>query len=255
MQYHYRMSSSLSPVFMTIAAFASTLGGGAMALRFRDRLHYLLGFTAGVLLGVVAFDLLPEVFEIARGRGFEPTGAMVTLVVGFLLFHALEKFVLVHPAQEEHYTHHHHPNVGLASAAVLAAHSFMDGVAIGIGFQVSTSVGLTVALAVIAHDFSDGLNTVSLMLRHRNSSGRAMAMLLVDAIAPVAGALSTLAFAIPPFQLMLYLGFFAGFLLYIAVSDILPEAHSRAGPGIAWRLIGLTCCGAAFVYGVVRFSP
>ncbi|MBW8757992.1 MAG: ZIP family metal transporter [Burkholderiales bacterium] len=248
------MFTGITPVVLAGAAVASTLGGGALALRFRDRLHYLLGFTAGVLLGVVAFDLLPEIFSLARENAFDASAAMVALVVGFLLFHGLEKFVLVHPAQENHYSHHHHPHVGLASAAVLAAHSCMDGVAIGIGWQVSPMVGLTVALAVIAHDFSDGLNTVSLMLRHRNSTRRAIAMLVVDALAPLLGVLLTQAFTIPPFQLMVYLGFFAGFLLYIGVSDILPEAHSRAGPGIAARLIALTCCGAAFVWLVVRQS-
>jgi zinc transporter ZupT len=249
------MFAGFSPVAVTAAAAVSTLAGGAMALRFRDRLHYLLGFTAGVLLGVVAFDLLPEIFALARNHGFDPSGSMIALVVGFLLFHSLEKFVLVHPAQEDHYSHHHHPHVGFVSAAVLAAHSGMDGVAIGIGFQVSPMVGLTVAMAVIAHDFSDGLNTVSLMLRHRNSTRHALTMLVIDAVAPLAGVLLTLAFTIPPFQLMTYLGFFAGFLLYIGVSDILPEAHSRAGPGVALRLIALTCCGAAFVYTVVRLSP
>jgi ZIP family zinc transporter len=249
------MFAGISAVTLSAAAVVSTLAGGAMALRFRDRLHYLLGFTAGVLLGVVSFDLLPEVFALARAHDFDPSAAMVALVVGFLLFHSLEKFVLVHPAQEGHYSHHHHPQVGLASAAVLAAHSCMDGVAIGIGFQVSPLVGLTVAIAVIAHDFSDGLNTVSLMLRHRNSTRRAVAMLAVDALAPLVGVLLTLVVAIPPFQLMVYLGFFAGFLLYIGVSDILPEAHSRAGPGVALKLIALTCAGAAFVYTVVRVSP
>jgi ZIP family zinc transporter len=248
------MFAGISPIVLATAAVFSTLGGGALALRFRDRLHYLLGFTAGVLLGVVAFDLLPEVFALAQAHGFDPTASMIALVVGFLLFHSLEKFVLVHPAQEEHYSHHHHPHLGLASAAVLAAHSCMDGVAIGVGFQVSPLVGLTVAMAVIAHDFSDGLNTVATMLRHRNSTRRALAMLAVDALAPLAGVLLTLAVTIPPFQLMVYLGFFAGFLLYIGVSDILPEAHSRAGSGVALRLIALTCCGAAFVWLVVRQS-
>jgi ZIP family zinc transporter len=181
------MSLAISPVVMTLGAFVSTLGGGAMALRFRDRLHYLLGFTAGVLLGVVAFDLLPAVFALAREHAIEADGAMIALVLGFLVFHALEKFVLVHPAQEEHYTHHHHPHVGLASAAVLAAHSFMDGVAIGIGWQVSPAVGVTVALAVIAHDFSDGLNTVRLWRRHRNSTRRASGRLVVDAAATSTG--------------------------------------------------------------------
>ena len=249
------MLAGFSPIALTAAAVVSTLAGGAMALRFRDRLHYLLGFTAGVLLGVVAFDLLPEIFTLAREHAYDPTAATIALVVGFLLFHGLEKFVLVHPAQEEHYSHHHHPHVGTASALVLAAHSCMDGVAIGLGFQVSAMVGLTVAIAVIAHDFSDGLNTVGLMLRHRNSTRRAIVMLAVDALAPLVGVLLTLAFTIPPFQLMTYLGFFAGFLLYIGVSDILPEAHSRAGPGVATKLIALTCCGAGFVWLVVRASP
>ena len=245
------MLSGLSPVALTIAAVVSTLAGGAMALRFRDRLHYLLGFTAGVLLGVVAFDLLPEIFSLAQSHAFDPSASMIALVAGFLVFHGLEKFVLVHPAQEDHYSHHHHPNIGLASAAVLAAHSCMDGVAIGIGFQVSPMVGLTVALAVIGHDFSDGLNTVSLMLRHRNSTRRALAMLAVDALAPLAGVLLTLAFTIPPFQLMVYLGFFAGFLLYIGASDILPEAHSERSSALT---ILLTCLGTGFVYVVSRIA-
>src|SRR6476620_446185 len=121
----------MSPVLLTLAAFGSTLGGGALALRYRDRLRYLLGFTAGMLLGVVSFDLLPEVFVLAQAHGLDASQGMMALVVGFLLFHSLEKFVLVHPAHEAHYAHHHHPHVGSLSALVLAAHSFMDGMAIG----------------------------------------------------------------------------------------------------------------------------
>jgi zinc transporter ZupT len=59
---------------------------------------------------------------------------------------------------------------------------------------------------------------------------------------------------VPPSSLMLYLGFFAGFLLYIGVSDILPEAHSRAMPAIAVRLIALTCAGAAVIFAVARLA-
>jgi hypothetical protein len=47
----FAMVPAISPLVLTAAAVVSTLAGGAMALRFRDRLHYLLGFTAGVLLG------------------------------------------------------------------------------------------------------------------------------------------------------------------------------------------------------------
>jgi len=241
-------------ILLSLAAFLSTLCGGLFALRFRKRLHLILSFTAGVLLGVVAFDILPEIFALAHDVGADPIGGMIALVAGFLLFHSLEKFVLLHHGHEADYATHHHPRVGVLSALALAGHSFMDGVGIGLAFQVSQAVGIAVALAVIAHDFCDGLNTVSLMLLHKNSGSRSSKMLLLDAIAPVLGAASTLAFSVPPFVLMLYLGFFAGFLLYIGAADILPEAHSQAGTAAAGRLIALTFAGAAFIFVAVRVA-
>jgi zinc transporter ZupT len=244
----------MNAFLFSLATFLSTSIGGLFALRFRDRLHLVLGFTAGVLLGVVSFDLLPEIFELSRRLGSDGQPAMVALAGGFLLFHGLEKFVLVHRVHEAEYAHHHHPSVGVLSAVALIGHSFMDGVGIGLAFQVSPAVGFTVAVAVIAHDFCDGLNTVSLMLMHRNTTARALGMLALDAIAPVLGAVSTLAFSVPPESLVLYLGFFAGFLLYIGASDILPQAHSRAGPAAALSLIGLTVLGASFIYVVIRVT-
>lgn len=238
-------------ILFPLAAFFSTCIGGLFALRFRDRLHYILSFTAGVLLGVVSFDLLPEIFELAHEHALDAGNAMIALVVGFLLFHSLEKFVLVHHVHENDYPEHRHPHVGMFSALSLAGHSFMDGVGIGLGFQVSESVGIIVAFAVIAHDFCDGLNTVSLMLVNHNTTRRSLAMLLLDAVAPVLGAASTLLFEVPPAVLMLYLGFFAGFLLYIGAADILPEAHSQNRSSITLRLIGLTCLGAAFIFYAV----
>jgi len=92
---------------------------------------------------------------------------MVALAIGFLVFHILEKTILIHHAHEEEYAQHTHPQVGILSAIALAGHSFMDGLGIGLGFQVSQSMGMLVALAVISHDFTDGMNTVTLMLTHK----------------------------------------------------------------------------------------
>ncbi|MCC6473764.1 MAG: ZIP family metal transporter [Burkholderiales bacterium] len=244
----------MNVLLFSLASFLSTAAGGLFALRYRDRLHLILSFTAGVLLGVVSFDILPEIFELAQQHRIEPTGAMVALVAGFLLFHSLEKFLLVHHIHEEDYAHHHHPRVGMLSALALIGHSFMDGVGIGLAFQVSTPTGVAVALAVIAHDFCDGLNTVSLMLAHHNTTRRAFAMLVMDAVAPILGAACTLVFTLPPHALLLYLGFFAGFLLYIGASDVLPEAHSRSGPSAALSLIALTCLGAVLMFVAARLA-
>lgn len=122
--------------------------------------------------------------------------------------------------------------------------------AIGLGFQAGEAVGITVAIAVIAHDFTDGLNTVNLMLLNKNRPKRAAMFLLFDALAPVLGAASTILFHVSDGVLVIYLGFFAGFLLYIGASEILPEAHSEHS---SYRTIGLTVAGVVFMFVVTYF--
>ena len=57
--------SCACPSSSRCTAVLSTALGGFVALRSRDRLHLVLGFAAGVMLGLVAFDLLPELFELS----------------------------------------------------------------------------------------------------------------------------------------------------------------------------------------------
>ena len=229
--------------------FLSTLVGGLFGIKKREQLHYIESFTAGVLLGVCFFDIVPQAFRITNSLGSEPTPMLVALVTGFLIFHVLEKAILIHHSHEAEYADHKHPSVGLFGAFGLAFHSFLDGVGIGVGFQVGPNVGLLIAIAVIAHDFSDGLNTIALMLAHKNTTRKTVTLLLVDAAAPVVGVVSTFVFQFPKSWLVLYLGFFAGFLLYIGASDLLPEAHSKHS---SWPMLGLTALGVVFIFLVTR---
>jgi zinc transporter ZupT len=241
----------MTPILLSLGTFISTLTGGIVGLKNQDRMHRFLGYTAGVLLGVVAFDLLPEIFELVREQNRTATGAMVAVVCGFLAFHIIEKSILMHRSNEDEYGKHHHPHVGIASALALCGHSFLDGVGIGLGFQAGEAVGIAVAIAVIAHDFTDGLNTVNLMLLNKNHDRRAFMFLVFDALAPVLGAASTLLFQVSDNLLILYLGFFAGFLLYIGASEILPEAHSKHS---SYQTILLTIAGVVFMFVVTRFA-
>ncbi len=229
--------------------FISTFLGGLFGLKFRDKMHLILGLTAGVILGVIVFDIFPEIIHLTGSLGVSPVYPMLALIIGFMVFHIAEKMLLVHHSHEDHYGPHTHPTVGKFQALALAGHSFLDGVAIGLGFQISGPTGILIALAVIAHDFADGLNTVSLMIRHKNTDKKALQFLFVDALAPVLGGLSTLLFTLGEKTLLLYLGFFAGFLLYIGVSDILPEAHSKNS---SLKTVGMTVLGILFIFLITR---
>src|SRR5690349_12733119 len=130
-------------VLLTVVTFFSTAAGGLFALRHQDRLHLILGFAAGVMLGVVAFDLLPEIAEQSSKVGNDLNSsmarAMVALLAGFLFLHVLERTALLHPPHDDlpdsgvhgHVPYappdRHHPRRGLVSALALSAHSFTDG--------------------------------------------------------------------------------------------------------------------------------
>ncbi len=241
----------MQAIILTLATFFSTVFGGLFAVKFKNKLHLIMGFTAGVLLGVVSFDIFPEIIEGINQGGVNPMGPMIALVVGFLLFHIFEKIIVIHHAHEGDYADHKHPHVGMLSALALAGHSFMDGIGIGLAYQVNPAMGLFVAIAVISHDFTDGMNTVTLMLTHNNTPKKSKIFLLIDALAPILGALSTLLFSVSAHFLVYYLGFFAGFLLYIGASDILPEAHSKNS---SFKLIILTVLGSALIYVITKFA-
>ena len=239
------------PVLVALGSFFTTLAGGLAALRFRDYQHLILGLAAGLMLGVVAFDLVPEALTLQPGELFGVPLAMLAAVAGFLALHVIERSVAIHRAHEGEYAGHlHAPGVGLFAGSALVGHSVMDGFAIGAAFQAGSTVGAVVSIAVLSHDFADGFNTYTITSLYGNDHRRALTLLAADALAPVVGAASTLLFTIPPHFLGLYLGAFAGVLLYLATADILPEAHARHpsrltlvctvfGVGFMWLVIGL----------------
>ncbi len=233
---------------LAFLAFLATILGGLFALKFTDKLHLVLGFSAGAVIGVAFFDLLPEALELASGRvGIAEVTAVVAL--GFLIYLILDRTLFPHKHTDEEA--HGHSHRGTLGAGSLSLHSLLDGLAIGLAFKVSPAVGLIVTVAVLAHDFSDGINTVSLILKNGGGKRLAFRWLLVDALAPVLGIVLTLFFSLSETSLGIVLAVFAGFFLYIGATDLLPESH-HAHP-TRWTT-GMTVLGVVFLYGVIRLA-
>lgn len=208
----------------------STSVGGFLAHRSRDRLHLTLGLAAGLLLGLVAFDLLPEVFALNKTTVGNVPAVSIAFVAGFLILHFAEQLFGSHEPAESDYGHGHRhaANVaGTLGGIAMGGHVFLDGVALGLAFQVSRSLGFAVFVAILAHAFSDGLNTVSFLIKGGHWKTRAIWLLGLDAVMRISGAaLGTYITISNPF-LAIYLAIFAGFVIYLATSHILPEAHAR----------------------------
>lgn len=208
----------------------STFAGGALALRAKDRLHLVLGLSAGLLLGLVAFDLLPEVFELGTQEIFHAPAVSVALIGGFLLLHFYEQIFGSHEPAESDYGNDHkhsHSFSGVLGSVAMGGHVFLDGLALGVAFKVSSDLGFVVFIALLAHAFSDGLNTVSFLVKSGLWGKKSFALIGVDTVARVSGAALGSTLALSNDFIALYLAAFAGIIIYLATSHILPEAHSN----------------------------
>lgn len=218
-------------LFLLIVAIiigsALSLLGGALLFTTKKRRNaavlIALPFGAGALLAAAFFDLLPEAFELA-----DPRQMLLWALGGFLAFFALER--------SASWFHHHHEhdsdgkNSSQRKLIILGdiTHNAIDGAAIGAAFVVNPALGIVTTLAVSAHEIPKELGTFAMLL---SRGWRLRTVLLANA----ATAVATLVTAIAVFlmgsseQLPIapLLAMTAGFFIYIAASDIIPDIHEQ----------------------------
>lgn len=223
-----------------IAGGLSVLGslGGVLAaslfLLFRERVRVqlipsLVSYAVGTLLGVALLALVPEALETLPAPR-----VLGTLLLGILVFFSLEKLVL--------WRHCHEPEEcavhGTAAPLILigdAFHTFVDGALIAAAVMTSIPLGVTTAIAVVAHEVPQEVGDFAILLGAGYSRRRAFTLNLAAGTAGIAGAAAMIASAgLLPGLLPYVLSFAAGFFLYVAMTDLLPDLHrgplSRTGP-------------------------
>jgi ZIP family zinc transporter len=239
------------PIIISILASIAAFAGGAIALRFKDKLHLILGLSAGAVIGAALFDLIPEAIELGESA-FHAEEITALAALGFLAYLVLDRLFSFHGNHDENPAAVDGARRGSLGAASFCLHSLIDGIAIGLAFQASAAVGIVVGAAVLAHRFSDGINTVGIILKHSGTGGgesrRAKLWLAAVALAPIVGTLSTLFFSVTEKTLAVILSVFAGFFLYIGASDLIPEGHHSHSKLLTTTM---TVMGAAAMYAIV----
>ncbi len=230
---------------------ASTMLGGYAVYAWKKDLHPWLSLSGGLLLGVAFLDLLPEAIDRGTEDGLGVKLILGMTLVAILLFHLLDKALSFHA----HHAHPHdeHPEACENDKHIrtkawirgfsMCFHSLLDGVAIGSGFAADYRLGLIVTLAVITHDFSDGMSTVT-VLKHGLGHGHRgiFPVLILDALAPLVGALIGGWLALNSGTIALMLALFSGFFIFLSLSELLPQAHAGNMPrkyGLSLTALGI----------------
>jgi zinc and cadmium transporter len=211
--------------FSLLGGVFSLLGGLILLSRrtWAERLaKYATPFAAGALLAAVFLDLLKDGIEES------PAGTvLLATLIGLIVFFFAERFL--------RWFHHHHqdedsktdPTVGLIVVGD-TLHNALDGIVIAASFLVSIPTGIITTLAVAAHEIPQEIGDFGLLLNKGLKRSRVLAVNIMSALATTIMALLT--FWIGSDEALptgILLGLSAGFLLYIAASDIIPTIHEQ----------------------------
>ncbi len=215
-----------------------------IALQLSD---YLSAFAAGTLLGTAFFDLLPEALRGGVDVGLVMTWTLVGILIFFLLQRSIHWFHHPHPHHE-----HEHDEIKKPTGPLViigdSLHNFIDGVAIAVTFLVNPALGLITTLAVGAHEIPHEIGNFAVLLRAGYSRKQVLWLNVFSACTAFAGAImayvigSSITSSLP-----IFLGLTAGFFIYIAASDLIPEIHGWEKNKLAVTESFLLIIGAAVV--------
>lgn len=213
-----------SLVLYCLILLAATSFAGVMALirPWSDRLlHHFIAFGAGIFLGAVFFELLPE----ATASGAANPG--LPILLGYMIIFGIERVILGGRKDDER---HSHAATSLAAFIGLSVHSLADG----FGLAVATPdphLGPIMFASILAHQVPAGFALGSLLVLARFTKPRIIILIALFAAMPPLGAvlLSPLLGHAESASFQTILGFVTGTFLYVATADLLPEAfHDRA---------------------------
>jgi len=215
---------------------AASLAFSAAGVRTR-LVPWLVSYAVGALLGVALLDILPEALTLLSAQA-----VLGTLLAGILIFFTLEKLVLLR------HCHTDDCEVHGATAPVLfigdAFHNFTDGAIICAAVMTSVPMGISTTIAVAAHEIPQEIGDVAILLHAGYSRGRALLLNIVTGGASLAGALAAFgAMHVMPGIRPYVLAMSAASLLYIAMSDLIPDLHKGEIDASALRQVLLIAAG------------
>lgn len=218
-------------IAITIIGFAAgILGtgiGGICALCINKRgkrfMSFILEFSAGLMIAVVCFDLLPEAFKLA---GIE--WALIGIVIGVCTIIFLDNYIrtrkFIAPVKSKN---SRLLKTGILMAIGVAMHNFPEGIAIGSGFEASSRLGISLAFVIAIHNIPEG---VAMALPMKAGGFANIKVLLYAFIAGVPmgiGAFIGALLGVVSRQIIaMCLGFAGGAMLYIVCGDLIPESKS-----------------------------
>lgn len=198
----------------------------------------LLGFTSGIMLAVVCFDLLPEAFGV--GGVFL---SLMGIVLGVGMIIGVEQLIPERVSQK-YSDSFEFVRSGILLGIGIAIHNFPEGLAVGSGFAASNNLGLGLAIVIGLHDMPEGV-AMAAPLKLGNISRLKILLYTILAGIPMGlGAfVGEMLGEISPSLIALCLSFAGGAMLYITCGELIPKSQNiyKGRISTIGMIIGIIC--------------
>lgn len=249
------MSTLENILLFTFVGSLAALVGGLVLLSNKELIAkvggFLSPFAAGVLIGAAFFDLLPEAVHESEKLG--EANIFPWVVVGILGFFLIERYL--HSFHHHDKTHEHEKESKTTVPLIVigdTVHNFVDGIVIAGTFMAQPALGAVTAIAVFAHEVPQEIGDFGLLLHKGLSKGKVIVVNVISASFAFLGALITFALGgILENYTHILLTVTAGFFLYIALSDLLPEIQYEKKTRIATLQSLVMLAGVLVIWFVV----
>lgn len=201
-----------------LSVLSSVIGGfigGVIKVKSKDKIASLFQITAGIMTGIVCFDMLPESFEMAN-----LATNILGLFLGVILVYIIDVF------SENDMKSKKYSSTTISIMLSMSLHNIVEGLAIGSGFSHSINLGMTLLISIFLHDIPEGIVIGITNKIDKLSLKRVILNSVFVGFSTVIGGIISIFFSnINSFGVAFCLAFSAGAMLYIVACDLLPSSN------------------------------
>ncbi|NFD31534.1 ZIP family metal transporter [Clostridium botulinum] len=214
------MSKLLFIIVMgTIISLSGTMIGAIIGISLKDPSEKLLckfmGFSAGLMLSIVVFDLIPEALN-----SWDFYGVLIFLILGMLIVYFIDK-------NTNSIDINMHKKVAFMTALGLILHNFPEGILMGVGFQAGNRLGLKMAIIMSIHDIPEGIAVATPLIASNEKKSKTLFYVFLTAIPTLFGVfLGSYVATISKNFLSILLALASGIMLYVVCAEMIPESRN-----------------------------
>ncbi|MBU5590306.1 ZIP family metal transporter [Clostridium sp. MSJ-4] len=241
----FKLNKLVSVILLcSIVSMFGTMLGASIGMVFKNPsknvIGAIMGFSGGLMLSVVTFDLIPESLQkisLKETLGF--------YFLGIFIIMALEVFI-------NKKTHgNNYKKLAIITAIGIMLHNLPEGIIMGCGFIAGESLGIKMSIIIALHDIPEGVAVTAPLMASKQRNLSIFLYAFITTLPTAIGALfGAFVGGVSENMLGRSLAFASGIMMYVVFGELIPECN-KLSYKYASTLSILLGVSLGFIIGII----